>query len=153
MNDKYEWLDRLRAVDREAAVVAEAVARLQLGRAEGSMALPPGTSARDLASAARMLEATYLVRLWAEFEAAIRSYHRSLTGDRSPLRTRDLIETVGGARRGSAIPRPIRSAVHEVREYRNSLAHHRNIPGSPISLPEARRRLGRFLGSLPDRWS
>jgi len=153
MNVKYEWLDRLRAVDREAIVIGAAVARLRIALADGTLTLPSGTSARDLASASGQPEATYLIRLWAEFETAIRSYHRSLTRDRvDPLRTSDLIEAVGGSRRGRQIAGPIRIAVHEVRRYRNALVHARDNPPRSIGLGEAKQRLGRFLGHLPDEW-
>ncbi len=58
MNVKYEWLDRLRAVDREAIVIGAAVARLRIALADGTLTLPSGTSARDLATASGQLEAS-----------------------------------------------------------------------------------------------
>jgi hypothetical protein len=141
-HNRFEWIDRLKFVEREHRVVATAIARLRLAILEGLVRTPDGTTPRDLVAASENLETTYLVRLWAEFETALLSYYRDLTGDpEAHIKATDLVNTLAGVRRGRAIADEVRAAVHEVREYRNSLVHERTDPAPPVGLVEARSRL------------
>ena len=153
-NNRFERIDRLKAVEREFHVVRDAIDRLRVAVVDGRVDLPGGTSARDLDAAGRQLEATFLLRLWAEFETAVRSYYGWLTNGPDPrIRAIDLINAVAASRRGRAVADSVRVAVHEVREYRNSLVHDRDDPASPVALSEARRHLNSYLGAkLPERW-
>ena len=153
-SSRFERIDRIKAVQREFRVVADAIERLGAAVADGRVALPGGTSARDLESARRQVEATFLIHLWAEFETAVRSYYGWLTNDPEPrVRAIDLVNAVAASRQGRALADAERVGVHEVREYRNSLVHDRDDPTPPVPLPEARRRLNTYLGAkLPDRW-
>jgi hypothetical protein len=68
-HDRFEWLDRLKFVEREHCVVATAIERLRRAIKGGQVRTPEGTTPRDLDAAHECLETTYLVRLWAEFES------------------------------------------------------------------------------------
>ena len=152
-HNRFEWIDRLKFVEREHRVVATAIAWLRLAIHEGLVRTPDGTSPRDPVAADENLETTYRVRLWAEFETALLSYYRDLTGDpEARIRATDLVNTLVGVRRGRAIADEVRAAVHEVGEYRNSLVHERTDPAPPVDLVEARSRLNTFLGKLPEQW-
>jgi len=112
-----------------------------------------GVKVRDLNMADRNLEGTYLIRLWAEFETAVRSYYGWMTSDPDTrIGTHDLINTVAGVRRGRRIVADVQQAVHGVREYRNMLVHARDNPAPPVSLSDARRSLNIYLCKLPDVW-
>jgi hypothetical protein len=151
-NNRFERIDRLKAVEREFHVVSDAIDRLRVAVVDGHVALPGGTSVRDLNAARRQLEATFLIRLWAEFETAVRSYYDSLT-DNPHIRAIDLVNTVAASRRGRAVAAAVRVEVHEVREYRNSLLHDRDELAPPVALSDARRRLNSYLGAgLPEQW-
>ncbi len=68
-----------------------------------------------------------MIRLWAEFETALRSYYNGLKNDPdSRIGARDLIDTLAASRRGRALADSARLEVHEVREYRDSLVHDRD---------------------------
>ena len=85
--------------------------------------------------AQRQLEDTYLIRLWAEFETAVRSFYDS--NHQNPtlhIRAVDLINTVAASRRGRAVASKVLAEVHQVRDYRNSLVHDRDDPVSPVTL-------------------
>ena len=153
-NNRFERIDRLKAVEREFTVVANALERLKIALNDGSVVLPDGITARDLNTARRQLEATYLIRLWAEFETAVRSYHAWLTPNANlGIRAIDLVNTVGASRIGKALSGKRREKVHEVRMYRNSLVHERDDPTPPVAISEARSRLNSFLGAkLPEQW-
>ena len=154
-HDKGERINRLKGVEREFRVVRHAIGQLRVAVADGRADLPGRTTARDLAAAHRQLEATFLIRLWAEFETAVRSYYGWLTNDPDPrIRAIDLVNAVAASRRGRAVADSVRVDVHEVREYRNSLVHDRDDPTPPVVLSEARRRLNNYLGGkLPERWA
>jgi hypothetical protein len=152
-HNRFEWIDRLKFVEREHRVVARAIERLRRAILDGQDRAPEGTSPHDLEAADENLETTYLVRLWAEFETALLSYYRFLEGDpQARIGALDLVNTLAAIRRGRAIADAVRLEVHEVREYRNSLVHERTDPTPPVGLVEARSRLNTFLGKLPDRW-
>ncbi len=152
-HNRFEWIDRLKFVEREHRVVAAAVARLRIAILDGQIRAPDGTTPRDLVAAGESLETTYSVRLWAEFETAILSYYRHLKGEpEARIKAVDLVNTLAGVRHGRAIADAVRDEVHEVREYRNSLVHERTYPAPPVALVEARRRLNTFLGKLPEQW-
>ena len=97
---------------------------------------------RDLRAAGNKLEGTYLIRMFAEFETAIRSFWRTIrpharhTPMEVPARSRP-------ARRG--IPKDVIARTQAVRDFRNSLVHERNqaveavtigAAGSPHEVPK-----------------
>ena len=87
MPERRELMDRIKGAEREYYAVAHAVARHRPAVRAGDVVLPPATSPRDLDAAADRLEPTYLIRVWAEFETALRSYRRQITwGSRGPDR-------------------------------------------------------------------
>jgi hypothetical protein len=152
-HNRFEWIDRLKFVEREHRVVATAIERLRRAILDGQLHAPDGTTLRDLDAAGESLEPTYLVRLWAEFETALLSYYRFRRSDpEGRIRAIDLVNSLAGLRRGRAIADAVRDDVHEVREYRNSLVHERTDLATPVGLVEARRHLNSFLGKLPQQW-
>jgi hypothetical protein len=153
-NNRFERVDRLKAVEREFRVVSNALEQLEIALRDGRLVLPDQTTARDLDAARRRLEDTFLIRVWAEFETAVRSYHACLTHDTNlGIRAIDLVNTIGAASTGRAFSMARREQVHEVRRYRNSLVHERDDPTPPVAISEATRRLNSFLGAkLPEQW-
>jgi hypothetical protein len=153
MPELYQVFDRLKATRREYYVVVDAVERLHDAVREGRAPAPPDTSLRDYEAALERLEPTYLVRLWAEFESALRSYRRHVVGDPDDnIRAFDLINWAQGIEQGRKVHAGVRDLVHEVREYRNALAHERDDVPPAVGIDEARRRLSTFLAKLPERW-
>jgi hypothetical protein len=153
MPELFEWFDRVKLVEREFYAVARAVTELRNAVRSGKVAAPDRTTLRDLEAAFGRLEPTYLMRMWAEFETAVRSYYGSLTHDPDPhIRSADLINAVAGLRRGRAVADALRVQVHEVRAYRNLLVHERDDPAQRVALDEARRRLNSYLAKLPGHW-
>jgi hypothetical protein len=148
-------MDRIKGAEREYDAVAHAVARHRPAVRAGDVVLPPATSPRDLDAAADRLEPTCVIRVWAEFETALRSYRRHITGDSEDrIGTENLINWTAGVRQGRAISEDVRDDVHEVREYRNLLVHERDDQEPPpaIAIDVARRRLNVYLQKLPERW-
>jgi hypothetical protein len=158
MAERQVFIDRVKGAERECYVVAAAVTyygkAVQAGDAK-LPSMPTKTSPRDLVMAAEMVESTYMIRMWAEFETALRSYRRHLT--RNPddrMSTSSLIDWTSGVRQGRAISEDVRDDIHEVREYRNYLVHERDDldPLDRVEIDVARKRLNTLLGCLPDKW-
>ena len=101
----------------------------------------------DLRRAVDNLEATYIIRLFAEYETILQDHlsaHHS--GIRIPRTAEALINRVALRER---LPDPIREAAQSVREYRNALVHRRIAPVPSRSLREVLAALNRFLARLP----
>jgi hypothetical protein len=155
MAERQAFIDRVKGAEREYFVVAAAIAYYTPATDAGDAQLPPKTSARDLVAAADKAESTYLIRMWAEFETALRSYRCNFIGDpNDQIRTRNLIDWTAGVKQGRAISEDVRDEVHEVREYRNFLVHERDDqePPVPITIAEVRKRLNTLLHCLPLLW-
>lgn len=143
--NNFDWMERIKAIEREFLAMRFAASRL-VSDVQTGLAKLPGIEARDLHQASAMLEGTYLIRLFAEFETGLRSYWRVTRKKDPPARTRDLIDAIGAKRR-VATQRIL--AAHEVREYRNALVHERQDSAIAVELANARRQLCRFLSHLP----
>ena len=155
MGERHAFIDRVKGAERESYVVAAAIAHYEPVALAGDARLPTKTSPRDLIAAADQVESTYTIRMWAEFETALRSYRRHVTGDADDqIGTKNLIDWTAGVKQGRAISADVRDDVHEVREYRNFLVHERDDQTSPatVAIQEARKRLNTLLHCLPIQW-
>ena len=102
-----------------------------------------------LRRAAQQVEATYIVRLFSEFEAMLQDdWVATHPWTRTPGTTEALINRVASGRR---IRSEIREGAHAVREYRNSVVHHRAAPTPALEFDQTFSVLNRFVAVLPDR--
>jgi hypothetical protein len=152
MAERQAFIDRVKGAEREYYVVAAAIAYDGPVALAGDTKLPAKTSPHDVVAAADQVESTYLIRMWAEFETALRSYRYRATADPDDrISTRSLIDWTAGVRQGQANSADVRDDVHEVREYRNFLVHERDdqAPPVPVAIEVARQRLNTLLHCLP----
>ena len=149
MNRREERLERIRRVEREYQVAAVALGDLgrQL-RADPSALAHDELRHRDFRACRDNLEATYLIRLFAEFEAGLRQVWRSLVRPTSPP-AQLLLDSVAAR---FYIPATWLARVHAVRLYRNSLVHEADDKVEKIDLVDARSQLCRYLSRLPTTW-
>jgi hypothetical protein len=97
--------------------------------------------------AAGRLESTYVVRLVTEFEGVLYDWWRSeFPGKHVPRTLWALTNRLAALRRIE--PDKVQGA-HDVREYRNALAHATPAGRAPMSFGEALSSLSRFLAWLP----
>jgi hypothetical protein len=94
------------------------------------------------------LEGTYVVRLFAEFETALKHFLRAKRL-RVPTKAESLVNKV---RDRVGISDNDTDNVHIVRDYRNSLVHDRLQPAGPISARDSTRSLSTFLSWLQRTW-
>ena len=105
-----------------------------------------------LRDARENLAGTYIVRLFAAFEAALRSYDRARHNNLDRRTEASvMIDEIGG-KRGRGIQMGIRQRAHEVRLVRNYWAHESDDDPGAMTVDEARARLQAYLHELPDEW-
>ena len=150
---RFDWHEHITEVWGEYRSARAAVDRLKAAVAATPDLLKKDPVAREyLRDAHRNLEGTYIVRLFAAFEAALRSYDRAKHND--PTRRTDasvMIDEIGG-KRGRGIQMGIRQRAHDVRRVRNYWAHESDEDPGPMTVDEARARLQAYLHELPDEW-
>ena len=150
---RYEWHEHIKDVEGEYNAARFALDRLKAQFVATPEILKKGDEARMyLRATDRNLEGTYLVRLFAAFEAALRSYDRARHND--PTRNENasvLIDTTGG-RRGQGILMIVRNRAHAVRRARNYWAHEDDATLEPMTIADARARLQTYLSWLPEEW-
>ncbi|CAN5403385.1 hypothetical protein BH10PLA2_BH10PLA2_14850 [soil metagenome] len=152
-NRRFDWHEHVKNVEGEYRAARIALDRLiSLSVTSPHLFILDKKSRRYLRAAGNNLEGTYLVRLFAAFEAALRSYDRARHND--PFRDEKastLIDTIGG-RRGQGISSKIREGAHAVRRVRNYWAHENTEIPEKMTLTRARAILESFLAWLPEEW-
>jgi len=93
------------------------------------------------------LAATYIVRIYSEFEVTLRSYWEKGMGKRTRPCAEVLYDRVASR---VYVRSDVLDNVHTVREYRNSLVH--GGPATPVTLGEARKYLCTYISNLPREW-
>lgn len=150
---RFDWHQHITEVWGEYRAARAAVDHLTAAVAAKPDLLKKDPEARQyLREAGQNLAGTYIVRLFAAFEAALRSYDRARRNN--PTRRTDaavLIDQIGG-KRGRGIQTGVRQRAHEVRRVRNYWAHESDVDPGPMTVDEARARLQTFLHDLPDEW-
>lgn len=150
---RFDWHEHLKEVENEYKAARWAVDRQWAAVAADPSVLGNADPARThLRAAAENLEGTYLVRLFAAFEAALRSYDRARHND--PTRKEHasvLIDSIGG-RRGQGISASVRADAQTVRRVRNRWAHEDDASAEELDIKAAAPRLHTFLSWLPEEW-
>lgn len=145
----FEWIRRVRAVEREYNAVRFAMNRLLNALKQDPGSLSGDLRMRDLYVAEAHLEGTYIIRLFAEFETCLRKFWEVASQKTTQPRMRDLID---GIRARRQIPFDQIHDAQSVREFRNGLVHEREQEGEALSIGESRSRLCHYLSFLPVEW-
>ncbi len=150
MTPKQRRLERIRAIQREFLVASLAAEDLE-GRLRANPSVLDASrlelvNYRDFR---RHLEATYIIRLFAEIEAGLReawelAFHRTTIPS-----ARDLIESLHAQ---CMISNEWCAGTNDVRIYRNALVHEGGGDAEPVELRQACADLCRFLSGLPHHW-
>ena len=105
----------------------------------------------DVRKAARFMDSTYTIRIFATFEALLKEhmdqFHPQVRQPKD-ARAAQLIDQVG-IRLSPKVGRELREAVHEVRSHRNALVHS-NLPTENLTITDCIARLSKFLAKLPE---
>jgi hypothetical protein len=147
-NEAFAWGTRIKAVEREYVVARFAADRLDQQTRENPAVLQGDLRLRDIRMLNDRLEGTYILRVFAEFEQGVRNYLRA-SRIRVPKNAEPLINKV---RDRIHIANDDTNNVHAVRRYRNTLIHDDAEPAFPVSMRDATRNLGIFMGWLQRYW-
>jgi len=109
---------QVKGVEREYRAVRLATDQLLEIASFDPTQLVQNIDVRDVRNASERLEATYVIRLFAEFETALRTYWEVSRDTHPPAR--DLIESIGRVRN---TPSDWLAATHAVREYRRDIVN------------------------------
>jgi hypothetical protein len=150
---RFDWHEHIVEVWGEFRSARAAIDRLRVAVKETPDILKNDRVAREyLSQADENLDGTYIVRLFAAFEAALRSYDRAKHNDPArETKAAVMIDEIGG-KRGRGIQPGIRERAHEVRHVRNYWAHEEDAVSAPMTVDHARARLQAYLHELPDEW-
>ncbi|MDZ4851772.1 MAG: hypothetical protein SGI77_20990 [Pirellulaceae bacterium] len=146
MPSRFQWHARIKAVEREYYAMNVAARRMRDVEWVDLGQLPHDLRQRDLVNAAERLENTYLIRLYAEYEAGVREYWASIRNTQPMMKP--LMESLTG-RRG--IPTEVHLAADFVREVRNACVHHAEHD-SRNTLASHRSSLSHYFSFLPAEW-
>src|SRR5579862_801270 len=146
--DAFNWMIRLKAIEREYKMVRLSMDRLEQQAQDDPHVLTEGLRFGDIDAVSRHLEGTYLVRLFSEFETALRHFLRAKKL-RWPTKAEPLVNKV---RDRVNISNDHADNVHSVRNYRNTLVHDLEEPALPVTMREATNYLSTFLGWLQRTW-
>jgi hypothetical protein len=145
---RFDWHERVKAVEREYWAARVAVDRLSADVTRDTSVLGAGPSPRDLRSADEHLAGTYFVRMFAEFETGVRSFWRAIR-PRARAQAEVLLDRVGDA---CGIPADVIRLAHATRKYRNNLLHDREEEVVVVMVSEAHRCFQKYLARLPIEW-
>jgi hypothetical protein len=144
----YQLIRQLKAVREEydTARAALAFTKRQWPVVHAEPELQGGTF-RALERTVENLEATYIARLFAEFEAVLRRHYAHVRPGRRIPGSDGLINGLGAHYR---IPAEQREQAHRVRRFRHSVAH--ADPGPDlVPFVDALSWLNQFLSFIPDQ--
>jgi hypothetical protein len=146
-----EAYDRLRSVRRELDASLFALAYTIRNVSSNLKALQEagrgGTTLSELARCRDKLEINYILRLFSEFEAAIRSYWVRTVRNSAPG-MQVLMNRIADRLNMAAVDR---AAAHAIRDYRNQVIH-QNPRTLEYTYGDCAKALGTDLRWLPQNW-
>ena len=144
-----EWRDGIQKALGEYRVAREALDRLETQVAADASRLHSSLS-KHLPPAKRNLEGTYFIRVFAVFDAALRSYDRYHFNDQErETNASTMIDQLGALLH---VRQDIRDGVHHARRVRNFRAHDLEEDPGPMSLERLRGLLHAYLDRFPKTW-
>lgn len=147
MRKRQQRIERICNVEREYLAARSAFGLLADSvRSNPSFGDTCGWSARDADSSSANLEATYLIRLFAEFESGLRDIWRIYykKNRRTPMES--LLQLMARQR----VPQECVDEAQEARVFRNSLVHEDSDEAVvELSLKEVKSRLCRYFSYQP----
>lgn len=150
MNKRQERLERMNSIEREfqAASLAVTFLGMQLDT-DPALLTRHKLRRRDFVQLRVNLSATYLVRLFAEFETGLREAWRFAFRKSTHPKTADLLLSIGAQR---VIVQDVQDEANRVRRYRNALVHETDEAAQRIPVSVARSALCTFFSFLPLDW-
>ena len=145
------FFERIKAVESEERVAALAVGRFMEAVRHDPLALSNHSlRERDVRDCLQHLEGTYVIRLFAEFEIALRCIWQHVRR-RATLQRMPISQLMDAVAARCYVPADAARAAHDVRDYRNDLVHE-GPPRKVLTIAESRANLCNFLSHAPHDW-
>ena len=143
-------IERIKDIEKEYQVAI--IARRTLGddlKKDPSHLKGNGLERSDFDRFGENLGATYLIRIFAEFESGLRDYWKSSLKRKTVPMVSTLIRSISSRRK---IHFQEIEDVDDVRQYRNKVVHEEDLETRVVDLKEARKSLCAFFRRLPEDW-
>ena len=147
-SEAFTWLTRIKDVEREHTTTRFAIEHLKRSLGEKTIKLLADLKEKHVNQANDRLEATYIVRLFSEFERALKEYLYSKK-IKIPWKAESLINRVASRVRIQGI---ILVNAHQVRNQRNIFVHHLEQKDEPLTMRKSTSYLTTFLDRLKIDW-
>ncbi len=148
-----EWRAHIQEVLGEFKAARVAVSRLNSQMDVDANTVSGEFGIREhLSRADANLEGTYIVRMFAAFEAALRSYDRFLFDDPERETKSSIMIDQLGAKKRLRVRTQIIEGVHRVRRIRNFWAHDTDDDPEPMPIDRVRGLLQSYLDRFPREW-
>ena len=142
--------DRVKSVERQFLVAKRTLESFEVAlKTRSDLLTAISLNAADLWAFKSELTDTYFIRLFAEFETAIKDYWKNGMKHEPTTRIMDVIDSLAANRK---VPDSVRVNVHAARKWRNKLVHEGEADASAVELTVARGSFCKFLGFLPPDW-
>ncbi len=146
--ENYQWGSEIKAVEKEYNAMRLAADRLLEAVRVDPNLIRDKKERAYLKVASDNLEPTYVMRLFAQFETALKSF-LTLKKLRVPRIAEALLNKAASKRR---IGNDLLSKAHAIREYRNVLTHERDKPMEAIEIRKVTSKLCTFVSQLQLKW-
>jgi hypothetical protein len=147
---RQERMERLQGIWFEYLVASAAMTLLEERlHDDPSFGSEQGWRPRQARSLRTNLEGTFLIRMFAEFEATLRNAWIELFGQLTRPPMRDLLSSTSSRLN---VPKKWELQADRVRDFRNHLVHGGDEEVKAVPLAEAKASLNRVLSMLPLNW-
>ena len=150
MSQRADRFIRIQQVEREYLYARMAIALLEEHINEATdFARERELSLPEFHALDRNLEKTYIIRLYAEFESALRAYWADWLRRTSHPRMHEMLYSLAAQHH---VTRDVYDATDAVRRFRNSLVHEESAQAKPFTIASCRHYLCSFLGFMSKNW-
>ena len=143
-------IERIKGIEREhqVAFLARHLLEAEL-KNDPSLLKGKGLERSDFDRFGEKLEATFLIRIFAEFESGLRDHWKSRLEKKTVPMVSAPIRSISSRRR---INFQEIEDVEDVRRYRDKVVHEEDLETRTVDLKEARKSLCAFFRRLPEDW-
>ncbi len=146
--ETFAWLVRLKEVEREHTSTRWATDHLLRSIQEGAVRLEQNLKRGDITRASNRLEATYVIRLFSEFELGLKRFLKA-KGKKPPKNASQLIDRVASL---VGFAGTFLTNAHKVRRYRNKLVHNLDEEVESLALRKATSIICTYMDRLQPHW-
>lgn len=144
-----DWIRSIKAIENEYQVAVIAMNRLSTDAANDPNILGRDLRFRNVKEAHDKLNATYAIRMFAEFETGLRTFWVFTRIEPEPTSVAEIVNRIASKAR---IVGDFLINAHRVRRYRNRQIHDHQEEGEHLPVVDCRSYLNNYLSRMPMDW-